>query len=155
MSLYNPYHETELLCDASAAGFGAVLLQRKADKKLHPVMYFSKRLSDAESNYHSIELETLAIIYALRRFRIYLQCIKFKLVMDCNSLKMTLDKKEINPRIARWALELQSFEYVAEHRAGSRMQHVDALSRAVEILVVEDNPFETNLVLSQSRDSEL
>ena len=68
---------------------------------------------------------------------------------------MTLDKKEINPRIARWALGLQSFEYVVEHRAGSRMQHVDALSRVVEILVVEDNPFETNLVLSQSRDSKL
>ena len=84
----------------------------------------------------------------MQRFRIYLQGIKFKLVTDCNSLKMTLYKKEINQQHT-------SFEYEVEHRAGSRMQHVDALSRTVEILVVEDNPLESNLVLSQSRDSKV
>ncbi|GFY02896.1 hypothetical protein TNCV_3507761 [Trichonephila clavipes] len=38
-------------------------------------------------------------------------------------------KKELITRIARWALQLAEFDYEIEHRAGSRMKHVDALSR--------------------------
>lgn len=46
LSLYSPRDETELHCDASAAGFGAILLQRKADRKFYPVFYFSKRATE-------------------------------------------------------------------------------------------------------------
>ncbi|XP_043276015.1 uncharacterized protein [Venturia canescens] len=94
LALYNPCDETELHCDGSAQGYGGVLLQRKSDGRFHPVFYFSKLTSDSESKYHSFELETLAIIYALRRFRVYLHGIKFKIVTDCDSLKMTLNKKK-------------------------------------------------------------
>ncbi|CAD7001655.1 unnamed protein product [Ceratitis capitata] len=155
LAIYDPSDETELHCDASALGFGAILLQRKKDKKLHPVFYFSKRTTDAESKYHSFELETLAIIYALKRFRIYLQGKKFKIVTDCNSLTLTLNKKDMNPRIARWALELQNYDYELEHRAGKRMQHVDALSRVNNVLIVHANTFEENLVICQSRDERI
>lgn len=148
--IYNPTDPTELHCDASSQGFGAVLLQRKSDNQFHPVFYFSKRATEVESRYHSYELETLAIIYALRRFRVYLLGISFKIVTDCNALIMTLNKKVINPRIARWALELQDFDYCTEHRPGKIMSHVDALSRINSILVVEANTFEFNLTICQS-----
>lgn len=72
----------------------------------------------------------MAIIYALRRFRCYLDGNKpFKIVTDCNSLTLTLNKSAINPRIARWALELEDYAGVVQHRSGVRMAHVDALSR--------------------------
>lgn len=71
LSIYSPHDKTELHCDASATGFGAILLQKKTDRKLHPVFYFSKRTTETESRYHSYELETLSIIYALRRFHIF------------------------------------------------------------------------------------
>ncbi|XP_018392678.1 PREDICTED: uncharacterized protein LOC108771809 [Cyphomyrmex costatus] len=90
LSIYSPKDETELHCDASAVGYGVILMQRKSDRKFHP--------------------------------------------------------KEINPRIARWALELLNYDYEVEHRPGTRMKHVDALSRTVEI--VEENPFEWDLTLS-------
>jgi len=66
--------------------------------------FYSHRTTDVESRYHSYELEILAIINSIKRFRVYLQGIKFKIVTDCNSVAMTLAKKDINPRIARWAL---------------------------------------------------
>lgn len=155
LSIYSPHDETELHTDASAHGFGATFMQKKKDLKFHPIFYFSKRTTDTESRYHSFELEMLAVIYALRRFRIYLHGIKFKIVTDCASLKMTLDKKEISPRIERWAIELMEYDYVLEHRAGTRMQHVDALSRATNILVIEDNPLELELAISQNRDPKI
>lgn len=150
LALYSPKDETELYCDASTIGFGAILMQKKADGAFHPVFYFSKRTTESESKFHSFELETLAIIYALRRFRIYLQGIKFKIFTDCNSLMMTLKKKDVNPRITRWSLELLGYDYTLEHKSAMRMRHVDALSRVVG--VIEDNPFEWNLTICQSRD---
>jgi len=83
-------------------------MQKKSDLKFHPIFYFSKRTTPTESKYHSFELETLAVIYALRRFRNYLHGIKFKIITDCDSFRLTLNKKDIHPRIARWVLELQS-----------------------------------------------
>jgi len=135
LSIFNPHYETELHTGASSHGFGAVLLQQQLDKKLHPVFFYSRKATAAESRYHSFELETLAIIYALRRFRIYLEHKPFLIVTDCSSLVQTLSKKSINPRIARWPLELESFNYSIAHRPGSSMAHVDALSRQTELLV--------------------
>lgn len=139
MSIYNPKRETELHCDASSEGFGAILMQKQDDKKLHPVMYFSKATTPAESRYHSFELETLAIIYALRKFRVYLMEIPFVIRTDCSSLTLTLNKKETNPRIARWALELENYDYQIEHRSGINMGHVDALSRCHDAGTADEN----------------
>ncbi|GFX88541.1 hypothetical protein TNCV_2659521 [Trichonephila clavipes] len=47
-------------------------------------------------------------------------------------------KKELITRIARWALQLEEFDYEIEHRAGSRMKHVDALNRYPVMMVCND-----------------
>lgn len=114
-------------------------------------MYFSKRTTETESRYHSYELETMAIIYAIEHFRIYLQGIEFTIVTDCNAVKLAFAKKDINPRISRWCLILQNYyNYHIEHRTADRMQHVDALSR--NVLVIEPLSFEQILVYKQLQD---
>lgn len=55
LSIYNSRDATELHCDASSHGYGAILMQRKPNLKLHPVFYYSKRTSETESRYHSFE----------------------------------------------------------------------------------------------------
>lgn len=82
----------------------------------------------------------------------YLQGIKFKVVTNCNALKLTLDKKDINPRIFRWSLELERYDKDFEHRAGEKMKHVDAFSRAVNVMIIEDNTLENNLTICQGFD---
>ncbi|GFS81958.1 retrovirus-related Pol polyprotein from transposon 17.6 [Trichonephila clavipes] len=52
--------------------------------------------------------------------------------------KKTMQKKELITRIARWALQLEEFDYEIEHRAGSHMKHVDALSRYPVMMVCND-----------------
>ncbi|GFX00912.1 transposon Tf2-9 polyprotein [Trichonephila clavipes] len=62
----------------------------------------------------------------------------FKIVTDCSAFQKTMQKKELITRIARWALQLEEFDYEKEHRAGSRMKHVDALSRYPVMMVCND-----------------
>lgn len=154
LCLYNPVAETQLHCDASSLGFGSILLQKQSDGKLHPIFYYSQRTTDIESKYHSYELEMLAIINSIKRFHVYLLGIKFKIITDCNSITLTLKKKDINPRIARWALFLQNYNYEIEHRSSSQMHHVDALSRN-HILVLEGCTFNQTLSIKQNTDSEI
>lgn len=70
----------------------------------------------------------------------------------CDSFRLTLNKKDIHPRISRWALELQSYDYEVVHRAGAQMQHVDALNRVTSVMVIEDNSLELNLSACQNED---
>ncbi|GFT02267.1 transposon Ty3-I Gag-Pol polyprotein [Trichonephila clavipes] len=90
----------------------------------------SIKTSDNERKYTSFELEVLAVVEALKKFRIYVLGTSFKIITDCDALVKTLSKKELNPRIARWTLYLQEFNYTIEHRTGSKMAHADALNRS-------------------------
>lgn len=60
-------------------------MQKQNDGYFHPVFYYSRRTTEAESKYHSYELEAFYIVQSLEKFRIYLQGIKFKIITDCNS----------------------------------------------------------------------
>lgn len=135
-------------------------MQRQSDDgMMHPVMYHSRKSTVPESKLHSFELETLAIIYCLQRFRPYLFGMKFSIVTDCNSLKQTLEKRDINPKISRWAMYLEQYEFVIIHRSGARMQHVDALSRSNVHTLVEEtygpNVFDDALCVAQLQDPEV
>ncbi|GFT25069.1 retrovirus-related Pol polyprotein from transposon 17.6 [Trichonephila clavipes] len=138
LHLYKYGRKTELHTDACKQGYGAILLQEAEDGKLHPVYYMSKKTNTAEEKYDSYELEVLAIINALKKFRVYLLGQHFKIVTDCSAFQKTMQKKELITRIARWALQLEEFDYEIEHRAGSRMKHVDALSRYPVMMVCND-----------------
>ncbi|CAF4894949.1 unnamed protein product [Pieris macdunnoughi] len=129
LAIFNPRLPTELHTDASAIGLGAILLQEHAGRRKRVVGYFSKSTQGAESRYHSYELETLAVVRALQHFRHYLIGIAFKIVTDCNSLKLTERKKDLLPRVARWWVYLQDFNFTLDYRKGVLMQHADFLSR--------------------------
>ncbi|CAD7000810.1 unnamed protein product [Ceratitis capitata] len=151
LRLYNPKAMTEVHTDASMFGYGAVLLQKDSeDQHYHPVQYMSRKTTESEERYHSYELEVLAIIAALKKWRVYLLGIQFKIVTDCNAFAMTMRKKEIPLRISRWALFLQDYKYTIEHRSGTRMRHVDALSR-VSCLLLEDS-LRHRLQMAQAQD---
>lgn len=106
---------------------------QKEDNALKPVLYFSRQTSKEEQRYHSYELETLAVVNSLQRFRIYLIGIEFKVITDCNALRTTLNKRDLIPRIGRWWMVAQEFDFEVVYRPGQKMAHVDALSRnAVE-----------------------
>ncbi|GFW87537.1 uncharacterized protein TNCV_1301821 [Trichonephila clavipes] len=98
----------------------------------------SKKANTAEEKYDSYELEVLAIINALKKFRVYLLGQHFKILTDCSAFQKFMQKKDLITLIARWAPQLEEFDYEIEHRAGRRMKHVDARSRYSVMIVCND-----------------
>jgi hypothetical protein len=129
LALYNQEATTELHTDASMYGIGGILLQYQQDGTLKPICYFSRQTNKTEQNYHSYELETLAVVESMRRFRIYLLNNHFTVLTDCNAIRYTMTKRDLVPRIGRWWLLTQEFDFDVVYRPGTKMVHVDALSR--------------------------
>ena len=98
-----------LRTDASDLGLGTVLLQTH-DEELFPVSYASRRLSNSEKNYSTIERECLAIIWALKKFEIYLYGGEFILQTDHEQLVYLNRAKFVNNRLMRWAMVLQNYD---------------------------------------------
>lgn len=137
LALYNGEATTELHTDASSLGVAGILMQKQANGHFQPVSYYSRATTQAEQSWHSYELETLAVVEAVKRFRVYLVGVHFKVVTDCTAVRATLLKKDLLPRVARWWMALQEYDMEIEYRPGVRMQHVDALSRnPVEVCMV-------------------
>lgn len=60
-----------ILTDACVKGL-AVLSQKGTDKMLHPTYLASMSLSKAEKRYYSTDLEALAVVFAVRRFHMFI-----------------------------------------------------------------------------------
>jgi len=87
LQIYKPSAITELHTDASKLGYEVILMQKDTeDDSFHPVYYMSRKTSDTEKKLHSYELEVLAIINALKKFRKFTSKeIKFKIITDCDA----------------------------------------------------------------------
>lgn len=75
---------------------------------------------------------------------------------DCQAFSLTMNKKDLCVRVARWALLLEEFDYKIEHRPGKSMRHVDALSRNPPYVmsICEDNESIIMRLSKAQRDDE-
>ncbi|XP_035523495.1 uncharacterized protein LOC118332359 [Morone saxatilis] len=115
--------------DASNRGLGAVLSQQVQGVD-RPVLYISRKLSERESRYSTIEKECLAIRWAVEALRYYLLGRSFTLCSDHAPLQWLHRMKDANARITRWYLALQPFKFRVIHRPGAQMAVADFLSRS-------------------------
>ncbi|UYV77694.1 hypothetical protein LAZ67_15001963 [Cordylochernes scorpioides] len=106
LHLYQVGLPCRLYCDASTQGIAGILKQVHPDGQVHPVQYFSRALRAHERNYTVSELECLAIIESVDKFRIYL-----------------------TGRLFRWSLRLSTYNYEIHYLKGSQQYEADLLSR--------------------------
>ena len=152
--VYDPTLVTEVHTDASSIGLGAILIQKRGKEK-GVVAYYSRKTTAEEQKYHSYDLETLAVVAALRAFRVYLLGIKFTVVTDCSAIRATATKKDIQPRVARWWVYMQDYDFVVVYRPGAQAGHVDYLSRnPIEVMLIDitDNEW---IRAAQSQDPDI
>ena len=98
-----------LYTDASLVAAGAILIQwQRHEGELRPHIlgtYSAVFKVEAERNYHIAELETLAIVLALRRWRWEVECCPHTTIFCDNATCRTLFSKiHENKRIANWAI---------------------------------------------------
>ena len=120
-----------LKTDASGKGVGAALEQEK-DGVTYPIAFYSRKLTPTESRYAATELETLAIIEAVKHFDIYLRGTRFQVETDHRALEFIKTMKRGSPKLMRWAALLQEYDCSITYRPGENNQVADALSRAYE-----------------------
>ena len=92
------------------------------------ICYASKKLSDAEGNYSTIEKECLAVVWGIKRFHVYLYGVRFVLQTDHEYMKRA---KFTNNRLMRWTMFLQSDNMKVEAMKGSDIVEADYLSRVM------------------------
>ena len=124
LKYYDPKKPTVLQTDASAKGLGACLLQCE-----HPVYFSSKALTDSQKGYVAIELEALAISWAMEKFYHFLYATKFVLETDQKPLETILAKSlnAATPRLQRILIKTFAYDFTIKYLPGENNQLADCL----------------------------
>lgn len=128
--------------DASDYGLGAVLTQSYPEGE-KVVSFISRSLSSSERKFSTTEKECLAVLWAIERFRPYVEATRFTVITDHFALLWLSNLKDPAGRLARWSVRLQQYDFNVIHRRGKENIVPDALSRSVPVVgeISEGSPF--------------
>lgn len=118
-----------LTTDACLNGCGAVLSQIQDDGTERPISFSSRSFNKYERNKPIIELELLAIFYAIMHFKPYIYGTNFLVRTDHKPLVYLFSLKNPSQRLLRIRLELEEYKFDIEYIKGSQNVVADALSR--------------------------
>ena len=106
LAFYNPKKQTMLQTDANIKGLCPCLLQ---DKK--PVYFAGKTLTEAQKGYLAIDIESLAVAWAIEEFHYFLYASHFILGTDQKLLEAILSKSlnQATPRL--YQILIMTFTY--------------------------------------------
>ena len=135
-----------LTTDASNVAIGAVLSQEDESNVERPICFISRKLTAPELNYATTHKECLAVKWAIDELRHYLQGHKFLIRTDHLALKYLMTTKDLQGRLARWALTIMEYDFEIDYIKGKDNKVADALSRVpINQIQYEHIPPEKNL----------
>ena len=135
---YCPKKRLFLQTDASGRGLAYVLFQYCVDhdpsKGVNIISCNSTGITESQSRFSPVELESLAVLYAARSTAFWLiGCPEINLITDCSALKELMQKciSEIeNPRLQKIISRCNFFNWKVSHVKGTDNNFIDTLSRA-------------------------
>ena len=130
--------------DASRRGLGAVLSQKQADGRYHPIAYASCVMNETEQRYHSNKQEFLTLKWAVtEQFHEYLSPYGknrngFVVRTDNNPLTYIFSSANLDAAGQCWVVCLASYNFYMEYQKGKDNTVVDFLSQINERLPEEE-----------------
>ena len=126
LAYYDPKKTTVLQTDASVSGLGTCLLQ---DEK--PVYFTSIALMEAQHGYVAIELESLAVAWAMEKFHHFLYGNHFILETDQKPLETILSRSlnQATPRLQKILIRTFPYNFSMYYLPGLKNQLADCFSR--------------------------
>ena len=131
---YDPNLPIRLASDASPYGIGAVLSHVLTTGEERPIAFAPRTLTKAEQGYLQIDKEALAIVWAVKRFNIYLYGRHFELVTNHQPLVSIFHPAKSVPvmtaaRLQRYAIYLSSHSYTIVYKNTTDHANADSMSR--------------------------
>ena len=123
----NEDYPVYLQTDASDYGIGAYLKQVSPEDSDIPIMFISKSLDKTQCRWSTPEKEMYAIWYALQKMYHLLRDIHFHIQTDHENL--TRHKVTGSPKVLRWKLDIQQFNFTIVHIKGTDNVVADDFSR--------------------------
>ena len=130
--------------DTSGKGLGAVLSQKQADGRYHPIAYASCVMNETEQRYHSNKQEFLALKWVVtEQFHEYLSPYgknrnEFVVCTDNNPLTYIFSSANLDAAGQCWVACLTSYNFSLEYQKGKDNTMADFLSRMNECLPEEE-----------------
>ena len=120
-----------LFCDASNIGIGSCLMQYDEKNKLHPIAYYSRKLSQTEINYDVTEKESLAVVASLKHFRHIILGHKLVVFTDHQAIQDIFKNPQQSGKRARWYILANDYDCEFRYIKGSKNVVADSLSRNI------------------------
>jgi len=129
--MFDPEKPIHLETDASDYAIGACILQPDDNGKWLPVAYHSRKLTGPELNYEIYDKELLAIVEALRHWRVYCEGPKYTvdIYSDHKNLLYWTTTKKLHGRLIRWSETMSAYNFRIHYVKGKENGRADALSR--------------------------
>ena len=130
--------------DASGRGLGAVLSQKQADGRYHPIAYASRVMNETEQRYHSNKQEFLALKWVVtEQFHEYLSPYgknrnEFVVCTNNNPLTYIFSSANLDAAGQHWVACLASYNFSLEYQKGKDNTVADFLSRMNKHLPEEE-----------------
>ncbi|NJL81556.1 MAG: hypothetical protein HC917_27420 [Richelia sp. SM2_1_7] len=134
--------------DASDFGIGAYLYQ-VIDNVQYPISFLSKALDSVKQRWSTIEKECYAIWYALHKWEFLLRDTHFTIRTDHANLKYLNTN---TPKVTRWKLAIQEFDFVLDDVRGPDNVPADTLSRLSEEEEKVENHIVATVMSSEGHD---
>ena len=92
--------------------------------------YYSRLLNSAKRNYSTTDRECLAVIAAVKKFRVYVLGAPLDICTNHAVVRQLLNKVDVTGRYARWVCIMSEFDFPLRYRPGPKYGNADGLSRA-------------------------
>ena len=114
------------------------ILEQDFGQGLQPVAFDSRKLNPAETRYSAYERELLGIVWAIGKWRHYLEGKHFIVQTNHSSLRHLPNQPSVNRRIWKWVSILQGYDLEIRHIPG-RINPADALTRQIRGVDTENS----------------